>query len=402
MRTKKKNIGDHALSLLSSYGLCCLCLFVLFLLTIFGTLYQRDHGLFEAKRAFFSWDFAPIEINGLTVAYLPGVATTLAVLSVNLITGGLVRIRWQARNVGVIIIHCGIIFMLVAGLVKMTKGTEGSLRLYENQSASSFRSLLLWEVAVWELKAGTQGVEFIIPDDLFLDLDGEGERKFTSSHLPFALTLKGFVKNSQVMPKGPRWQASGEVIEGYGILPQPPNEQAEFNVAGMHAEVMIDGESQRAILHGLQQYPWIVEADGRFFAVDLRHQRYPFPFDIRLEEFHKKNYPGMTMAKSYESLVTRIDDSGDHQVLIQMNEPLRKDGFILFQSSYGPQLPNGDVAPGEEVYSVFSVVHNPSDKWPEYSMWVISLGLLITFSKKLLRYTKRQNAAHAKLAMENS
>ena len=106
------------------------------------------------------------------------------------------------------------------------------------------------------------------------------------------------------------------------------------------------------------------------------------------------------MAKAFESIVTRIDENGEERVLIEMNEPLREGGIILFQTNYGPQLPGGGVPEGARLYSVFSAVNNPSDKWPEYSMWVIALGLLITFVRKLLGYMSKQNAEREKLATE--
>jgi hypothetical protein len=35
------------------------------------------------------------------------------------------------------------------------------------------------------------------------------------------------------------------------------------------------------------------------------------------------------------------------------------------------------------MYSVFEIVRNPADKWPEYSLYIVSLGMLITFLQKL-------------------
>jgi hypothetical protein len=66
--------------------------------------------------------------------------------------------------------------------------------------------------------------------------------------------------------------------------------------------------------------------------------------------------------------------------------PLRDKGLILFQSSWGPQ----DAAPGDDLFSVFSVVRNPSDHWPLYSCIVIAIGMAITFIQKFLAYSKQQ------------
>jgi hypothetical protein len=251
---------------------------------------------------------------------------------------------------------------------------------------------------VWEVDAEPGGEELLIPDELISDLEGQRRRTFTSPDLPFDLTLKGFVPNCDVLPKGPRWEATGEVIDGYGILELPLEKEAERNLAGLHAEVLVDGQSQRAILYGAQRAPWVFDAAGRRWAVDMRHTRYPMPYDIKLEKFQKEDHPGMTMAKSFRSWVTRTDERGEEEILIQMNEPLRDGGLVLFQSSWGPE----NAGPDGPFFSVFSVVRNPSDKWPEYSMWIIALGLVMTFSRTLLRFVRKQNAERQKLAQEPS
>ena len=74
-----------------------------------------------------------------------------------------------------------------------------------------------------------------------------------------------------------------------------------------------------------------------------------------------------------------------------MNEPLRHGGLVLFQSSWFPQdkeIPR--------MYSVFSVVRNPSDYWPLYSCIVIAVGLLLAFAPKLLRFVRSQNQHRAR------
>lgn len=70
-----------------------------------------------------------------------------------------------------------------------------------------------------------------------------------------------------------------------------------------------------------------------------------------------------------------------------MNEPLRYEGFTLFQSGWGPQ----NAGPGEPLFSTFSVVNNPADQWPLYSCLVISAGLLIHFLQKLFSYLRAEN-----------
>jgi len=407
MSRQEKGLIDQVVALFGSYGLACVCLFLLFVLTILGTLHQVDHGLYDAKQTFFNSWFLWTEVGGTHIPWFPGGVASMGLLTLNLIVGGILRIRWQWRNIGVIIIHFGIVFMMLAGLVKMTNSEEGHLTLWEIDRPSTswadhrsdhFQSYTDWEVAIWEADGAPQATERIIPNDHLVDLEEDGQRTFHHPDLPFELTLKGFVPNCDVMPKGPQWEATGEVIEGFGILTLPEEKEAERNIAGIHAEVAVGGEVQRAILYGAQRLPWVFEAGGKTWAVDLRHTRHPMPYEIRLEKFVKEDHPGISMAKAYRSEVSRIDATGIERVLIQMNEPLREGGLVLFQTNWGPQQ---GVTKGPW-YSVFTVVRNPSDKWPEYAMWVITLGLVIAFGRTLNRFVRKQLDERNRLATTES
>jgi len=382
--------------LFASYGLACVLLLCLFALTLFGTLYQVDHGLYAAKQRFFNSWFLHTDSG---VPYFPGGVLVMSLLTINLIVGGLMRIKWRLRNAGVLIIHLGIIFMLISGLVKFVNSEEGHLTLYEGQQSDQFISYHLYEVSIWEISQASQVPQWIITDELLSDLDQGKKRSFHAKDLPFTLVLSDFLINCKALPKGPNCQAEGEVIDGYGFLKLPPEKENEMNVAGLHAEVIdASGQSQKALLWARQQAPWAVEVDGRRFAIELAHTAYPMPYTIRLDKFTKADHPGTMMAKAYKSQVTRIHGSDQKPILIQMNEPLREGGLVLFQASYGPSTP-GYQGP---FFSVFSVVRNPSDKWPEYSLWVITFGLVLAFGRNLLNFIRRQNQRRSQAAGEQA
>ena len=117
------------------------------------------------------------------------------------------------------------------------------------------------------------------------------------------------------------------------------------------------------------------------------------PFTIRLKDFRKEDHPGMNLARSFESDVVQLADGSQREVRIQMNEPLRDGGLVLFQSAWGPP----SAGPNDRLYSTFSVVRNPSDHWPLYSCIVIGIGLLIAFVPKLLKFVRAQGSARARL-----
>ena len=117
------------------------------------------------------------------------------------------------------------------------------------------------------------------------------------------------------------------------------------------------------------------------------------PFSIKLADFRKEDHPGMTMARAFESDVIQTRAGEPREVRIQMNEPLRDGGLVLFQSSWGPST----AGPGDRLFSVFSVVRNPSDHWPLYACIVIGVGLLLAFLPRLWKFVRAQEKSRARL-----
>lgn len=379
---------------LGSFGLACLLLLDLFLLTWFGTLYQVEHGLFEAQRLYFeSWfvvQSTPVPL------VLPGGLLCMGLLALNLFVGGMVRIQKSKRTVGVMVVHLGIALMLAAGFVKQYHSEDGHLDVQEGSTEDEFASYFLWEVAIWDASQKGPVEEHLIPHQQIIDLVGGAKRSFTSAALPFDVELSNYLRNCRAMPKGPMWQADSPVVDGYALKRVDDQLEAENNVAGLTARFRdrATGNAREEILSAwpFDQYPATFESGGKLWAIALRHKRYTMPFAIRLEDFRKEDHPGMSMARSFESDVTKIEDGAERRVRIQMNEPLRHKGLVLFQSSWRPQdreIPR--------MTSVFSVVRNPSDHWPLYSCIVIGIGLLLAFLPKLWKFVRAQDSARAKL-----
>lgn len=381
----KRSIGRIFIDTLGSFGLACLCLFALFVLTVQGTLYQVDHGLHDAKQRYFESWFIWSEVAGTSIPIFPGGVLCMSLLALNLVVGGMLRLKVSKRTLGILTIHVGIAFMLIASLVKMTNADEGHLTLMEGEQSDFFKSYTEWEVAVWEADKLSGVTEYVIDDQYLIDLDDDSSRTFSFDGVPFELELSNYIAHCDPLPKGPNWVASSPVVDGFALLERPKNKEAEQNVAGLHASVTIDGETQSALLWGFERYPWTVKAGGKTWAIGMRHRRYEMPYAIRLDDFQKEDHPGIGMAKAFRSFVYKVENNAEERVLIQMNEPLREGGLVLFQSGWGPQ----GAGPNQPLFSTFSVVRNPSDKWPEYALWVITLGMVYDFGRKLYRFINR-------------
>jgi hypothetical protein len=386
---------------LGSYALACALLLNLFLLTLFGTLYQIDAGLYEAQKRYFeSW----FVVQGSPVPLvLPGGLLCMGCLAVNLFVGGFVRIQKTKRTIGVIVVHAGIALLLASGFVKLYHSEDGRLVLWEpmrdargnvlepGEVSDEFESYHLWEVAVWDAAQKERVEEHVIPHQHLADLVGGRTRTFTSPALPFTLELSGYLRNCRPLPKGPMWMAESPEVGGYALEQVDDALENEQNVAGLTVRFEDGAGEKTDLLCGLERYPATFESGGKTWAARLRHARYSMPFSIRLEDFRKDDHPGMTLARSFESDVVKIADGREERVRIQMNEPLRSEGIVLFQSSWWPQ--NGP--PDGRVQSIFSVVRNPSDYWPLYACIVIGVGLLLAFVPRLLQFARSQEKRRA-------
>ena len=377
---------------LSSFGLACILIFCLFLLTLFGTLYQVEGGLYEAQKRYFeSWIVVQKEPIPLV---LPGGLFCMGLLALNLLLGGLVRVRKSASTAGVIVVHIGIALLLASGFVKLNHSDDGHLTLMEGQSSDEFESYFLWEVAIWDADQTGPVEEHLIEHEDLIDLGGKS-RLFTSASLPFDLELGHYLTNCTALPKGPNWLAKSPVIDGFAFHEEEPELESERNVAGLWARCRdrASGSTSEHLLWGVERHPATFESGGKNWALTLRHKRYNMPFAIRLEDFRKQDHPGMDLAKSFESDVTKIEAGSEQKIRIQMNEPLRHEGLVLFQSSWGPQ----DAPQSARLFSVFSVVRNPSDYWPLYSCILIAIGLILAFVPKLVKFVRHQGRERARL-----
>ncbi|MEA3365124.1 MAG: cytochrome c biogenesis protein ResB [Candidatus Hydrogenedentes bacterium] len=377
---------------LSSYGLSCVLFLLLFLLTLLGTVEQINLGIYDVQKKYFESLFLIHDLFGIVPVPLPGAYLVLVLLAVNLTLGGIVRARKRPAQWGILIAHAGILFLLLGAAVQYNYSVSGNLTLYEGEQSSEFESYYEWEIAIAEASGEGPYTEYIIPEDEFMELGSAGTRTFRTAGLPFELTIQGVLRNCMPRPVEPEGSPAGQVVDGFRLVPMAPEKQAERNAAGAYVAIEPkDGESMKAILWGFSQLPLTVERDGKQWVFDLRKKRYQMPFTVALDTFTHEMHPGTDMAKKFESEVRKIEKGIEQRATISMNQPLRHRGYTLYQASWGPP----HAAPGERLFSVFAVVNNPADQWPLYATIVITLGLTVYFTQRLVVYLGEQSRGDA-------
>lgn len=389
MAKRPTSLPGKLLAALGSYWLAVACLVNLFLLTWLGTLEQVEKGIHQVQDQYFESWYVFARAGRLKLL-LPGGYLTMGLFTVNLLVGGLVRIRKTRRTAGVIVAHVGIALMMVGGLVEHATSTYGRIVLNEGQTGDQFEEYAGWELAIWDAAQRTGVLEYTIPEEDFDDLTRDGRRRFHRDELPFDLVVSRFFRHCQPRKAVGSGIPTAPVIEDYFLeaLPRLKEEAGEFR--GVYVAAVSDGGStvKETFLWGRRPIPWAVEAGGRTWGVVLRRKTHSLPFAIRLDDFEKDDHPGTAMARSYSSDVTKVfPDGSTEKEHIRMNEPLRDAGLVIYQSGYGPQ--EGETGPP---YSVLAVSRNPSDRVPWYAVSIIAIGLAWTMLDRLMDFVNKERA----------
>jgi len=350
-----------AFRVMSSYELSCVLFLLLFVLTLLGTLYQVEHGLYQAQQKYFASFFLIHWFLGVLPIPLPGGYLVMGLTFVSLLLGGVIRPRKDWRRLGILLGHIGILMLLAGAFVGYHYAQSGSVTLYEGESASEFSSERDWEIGVRETGTAGPVTEYIIDGSDFQPLHGGRSGTFYFAAIPFELMLTGYD------PAAPATQEVVLPVIHAAVLPKP---------TGTAQEVVLRADSE----------PARVDVEGKSYAIELRRGRWPLPFMIRLDKFTRELHPGTNQPKLFRSDVTKIEDGIEQPARISMNEPLRHNGYTLYQSSWGP----AGAGPNDRLYSTLAVVRNPADKLPLWSCLVITLGLTVHLGQKLLRYLLAQ------------
>ncbi|MCB1064555.1 MAG: cytochrome c biogenesis protein ResB [Verrucomicrobiae bacterium] len=395
----------------TSYFLAMWVLVFMTVITLLGTLYQVDHGLFAAKQKYFhSWGLmhrigdgfplpGPLEWAKDLRIPLPGGFLLMLLLTINLTIGALIKVKKRAKGVGMLIAHFGMIFLLVSGFVTFAFNREGYMALYEGQDSNRVESYRQWQLEIIPLDESGKAEKALVIPPADLETIHKGEKRtFQSADLPFDVVLSDFVGNAVPVPVAApiAKDAIGPEIDGYKLLVQKAAKEAEQNLPAVIASFRPKAEggaSVDAILSARssnfdpreQPMAYGFEIDGKPYAARMVKWNWAVPFEVRLDKFIFERHPGVSMARSYESRITRVEGDADKAVEIKMNEPMRHGGFTFFQESFGP----ANARPGDAMYSQFAVHNNPADQWPLWSLVVTGIGLFIHFVLKLFDHTSR-------------
>ena len=346
-------------------------------LTVWGTLHQAGHGLFQSRVRFYdSWYFT---VAGFLP--LPGGQTVLTLLFLNLLSALLLLALLRALRPGIVLIHAGLVLLLAAGAATFYGGRDFSVTLLEGQGTNLASSYQEWELAVLDSEgpgrfdvhavdtAGLREGEVIAFPDLGLTVRVE---TYLENSLPGSANQRD--------PNLPR-SASGLAT----LTARPREKDPGSDRPGLIALVESKAGIERFLLHAHDGGPTLLRLDDREFGFSLRRKRFVLPGTVTLADFRKELYPNSSTARSFSSRVSVEHGGVSREVTISMNKPLRFGGHTFYQSSY-KELPDGREA------SVFSVVRNVARVVPYAATGVTFLGLAVYFLGLLALRLQRRPA----------
>lgn len=372
----KKNSDNPIIKFVSSSKLTVICLFILMILVIWGTLYQAEYGLYQAQQKFFhSWYF-------LILGFLPfpGTVIVMLILFVNLICALIFRIGFRLSNLGNIFTHLGLVILLIGGGITFYYAEESVLSIKEGEEKNFSTAYHHWELAVWKLTGSIRDV-YAIDSDNFQTGD---MIKFTKFN--FLGVVDEYHKNCQAFGQKDASIESGIMNSSGIVLLKGKESEIEpiRNTPGLVVKINeVDGTEQIILLYGGDPNPTTLELTSGSYFFSLRKAKYLLPFAIKLIDFRMTKHPGTDIAKSYESEVEIITAGFNRQALISMNRPLRHKDYTLFQSSYFVD------SKGQE-YSILAVVKNYARLFPYISSIVIFFGLISHFLIMLIKKSKKK------------
>ena len=335
------------LKLFSSVRITVVCLFLLFILTFWGTIAQIQQGLYAAQERFFASFFF---LAGGWIPF-PGAQLVLWILFINLVCSLIVHFSKHPEwaYIGSKVTHFGLILYFVAAFFIFHLYRESYIHLMEGDMTNVSTSYSDWELAYWQ---------------------GAGR-----VHHVTAIDSKNFKPGTKIAFNDPDLAVS---VEQYypnadnngSITPKPLDKEREKNIAGGVFDLVYDGKPHTLRLFG--PVPVQVNINGKNYNFILRHKNYPLPFILKLDDFKAQFHPGTDIAKSFESRVTLSTGSLNRQVRIYMNNPLTFKDYTVFQASY-------DVDSMGRQYSTLAVVKNSARVLPYIACFMVFFGLALHF-----------------------
>ena len=335
----------------------------LIVLVFFGTIAQKDIGLYASQMKYFSSYYFTI----LGFIPLPGGRLTVIIMTLNLFSSLFKKSLWKLKKIGIIIVHIGGLLLLLGGGVTAYFSSEGNMVISEGDSSDHVNDYHTMELAFVNTSL-EDSLEYTVFDSPILSVGNS----IKYDNLGIEINIIDMIKNVRIENRiSPSDSIYKGLLKDFVLLPKQPEKEATQNRPGIILKIGGTGQITDGI-YGIflgQRTPDRFTLNDQDFFTEFRRKRTYLPFAIQLTDFEKIMHPGTDIAKSYSSEVNLIENDNSRRILIKMNEPLRHRGYTFYQASFIDDLPRET--------TVLATVKNHGRLFPYISSIIMSIGLLI-------------------------
>jgi hypothetical protein len=362
-----------------------------------GTLAQRDASVWRVQeeyfRSFWIYDWQTMVGQSMPI-FMPGGYVIGGALLINLLAAHAIRFKINAKRIGVLLIHGGLILILLGELFTGLFAEERQMVIEEGETKRWVHNIQEVELAI-VMPSKKEGHESYVSipqskmregasithPDLLGDLEVRVEKFYANSHL---------LGPQQVGPDFDRI-----ATQGYGTrivaVPEALTVQSDkINIPSVYLTLSHNGQKLGTWLASVHfgalagNVPGIPDArqtvtapNGTPLQIELRFRREYRPYAVTLLDFTHEKYTGTEIPKNFSSRIRLVDttQNEDREALIYMNHPLRYGGETFYQAAFS----------GEHT-TILQVVGNPAWWIPYLSCVLVGGGMLVHFGLKLIQF----------------
>ena len=344
----------------------------LMVLVFFGTIAQRNNGLYLVQLDYFSsW------IKWFGFLPTPSAKLTMLCMTINLSAYFFRYNIFKMQKIGITITHSGMLLLLLGSGLTSIFSVEGSMIIDEGNRSNFFENYYKKEFVVIN-SSDNKYDEYTIFDEEFLYRDA----LLYSKTIPFDIEVLDYYINCQPVQ---RVYFGNENFKGmaknFYLQELEIEKDYEHNRPGIIFELKGKDNNQYDGVYILFMGQTIPQKFG-LFEVKLRPYRTYLPFEIELIDFKKEMHPGTDIAKSFSSEINLIENDISRKVLIEMNAPLRHYDYTFYQASFIEQ--------NDKETTVLATVKNYGRIFPYISSIVMCIGILIHMFFMLFKNFKKR------------
>lgn len=373
-------------------------LVILFVLVFFNTIEQTNIGLYQSKVKYFDSYLVFFDIGSFPIPLLPGGRMVFILLSISVIASIFKFKLYKVKKLPLLTIHLGLLIFILGGEITYQIGIESQMAIREGETMNYTESIRDVEMVIIDSSDIRFNEVISIPHSRF----NQKHKVISDPKLPFDIVIRQYFPNAsfQAIENNTTNNANSKrlnpyywmITDGLGksllTTPEPLSVDDEIvNLTTVIAELKGKGNRQGESLgvwllsrafNTLQE----VIYDNSHYEIQIRATRYYNSYSVTLQGFTHERYLGTAVPKTFSSLVLINDpfNKEKRQFLISMNNPLRYQGDVFYQSSFGEN----------DTLSILQVVKNPAWLFPYVGCVIVFIGMAWYFLIVLQRFLNRK------------